>query len=326
MGRLEGVDLARVLERLPSGVVIVDADNSVRYANRVARHLFRPSHIRAEAPLPDVPSDPQLHELARRLFASGSVDEATVKLRESTFTVSGVLDERERIGTLIIDDVSMRSRRARSGEDFVVNLSHEILAPIAAIAGAAQVLKHGAKDDPPARERFIDHIAVAAERLTSAATALLTLARAEAGLGGPRLALVRLRPLLDDVAGGKDDVSVTCPQNLAALGDADLVRQAVGIVVENARRHTDAGVGITVDETGHMVAVTIVDRGGGILPENLDRVRDRFFTTEDADAQGYGVGLSIAERAMAVLNGTMEIASDPAGTRVRLELPAARLL
>jgi hypothetical protein len=45
------------------------------------------------------------------------------------------------------------------------------------------VLQDGAKNDPVALDRFLGHIAAATERLTSTATALLVLAKAEARLG-----------------------------------------------------------------------------------------------------------------------------------------------
>jgi two-component system, OmpR family, sensor kinase len=73
------------------------------------------------------------------------------------------------------------------------------------------------------------------------------------------------------------------------------------------------------------LAVYITDHATGILPENLQSVTERFVTGE-GDSVGYGVGLSIAVRAVRVLGGTLELASDRAGTQARLQLPSARLL
>ena len=72
--------------------------------------------------------------------------------------------------------------------------------------------------------------------------------------------------------------------------------------------------------------VVVVDRGAGILPENLERVTERFFSGAGRDSGGYGIGLSIAVRAAEALGGALELASDRAGTRARLKLPSARLL
>jgi two-component system phosphate regulon sensor histidine kinase PhoR len=324
--KLASEQLAEILERLPTGVVVVDRAGAVRYANTASHRHLHPGRIRIGEPLPDNTTDPPLGQLTKRLFRHRLLRNEAVRIGDETFTVAGVVDRHELLASLVIEDVTTGFRRLRSEEDFAVNASHEILGPVAAIAGAAQVLQDGAKDDPEARDRFLTHISDASERLTSVATALLVLARAEAGLGGPRLELVPVRPILEDVGRGKDDVTVTCPENIGVLADADLFRQAVTMLVENARRHSREGVGITGAEVGQMVAVDVVDRGAGILPENLERVTERFFSSEGRDSGGYGIGLSIAVRAAEALGGALELASDRAGTRARLKLPSARLL
>ena len=313
------------LRTLPTGVVVVDEDHTLRYANGSATRLLYSASVRVGGRLPDTPLGRSLRDLVDRVFRVGLVHEAALVVGDLILAAEGRVNRPEGLGTIVLDEVSGRIRRNRSEEDFVVNASHEILGPIAAIAGAVEVLQNGAKDDPAARDRFLGHIATAAQRLTSTASALLDLARAESGLGGPRLELVPLGPVLEDVSRGKDDVTANCPDSVAVLANVDLLRQAIGILVENARRHTRDGVRVTVDETGKMVAVNVVDRGGGILPENLERVTDRFFSTE-GDSHGHGVGLSIVARAAKVLGGTLELSSDPSGTQARLHLPSARLL
>ena len=324
--RLRAEELADILDRLPAGVVVVDRDGVVRYANTTAQRHLHPARLRIGHPFPEGTADPPFAELTRDLFRHRVLSEKAVRIGDDTFAVAGTVDRHEVLASLVIEDVTRGVRRLRSGEDFAVNASHEILGPVAAIASAAQVLQDGAKDDPQARDRFLTHISQASEQLTSVATALLVLARAEAGLGGPRLELVRVRPVLEDVSRGADDVTVTCPAKTGVLADADLLRQAVTILVENARRHSHEGVGITVSEAGQMVAVDVVDRGAGILPENLERVTERFFSGEGRDSGGYGIGLSIAVRAAEALGGALELASDRTGTRARLKLPSARLL
>jgi len=318
--------LVATLARLPTGVIVVDRDHTVRYANVAAARLLHSSSLRVGEQLPETPPGRSLRELADRLFAVGLVHEDAIQMGELTVDVGGTIDRHEDLCTIVLDELSGRMRRHRSEEDFVVNASHEILGPIAAIIGAVEVLQDGAKDDPVARDRFLAHIATAAERLASTATALLVLAKAEAGLGAPRLELVPLQPVLDELSRDKQDVSVNCPAKVGVLADSDLLRRAIGVLVENARRHTRDGVRITVDEAGDMVAVNVVDDGTGILPENLERVTDRFFSPDGADSGGYGVGLSIAARAAKVLGGTLELDSDRTGTHARLRLPSARLL
>jgi signal transduction histidine kinase len=326
LSRLPEEALVNVLDRLPNGVIVVDEREIVRYTNATARTLLTPFRVRVGSGLPETPSwDPSLHELWSRVFRLGLLRDVVLPVEGRTLRLSGVVDRHDHLATLVFDDISARARRLRTEEDFAVNVAHEILSPIAAIAGAAQVLQDGGKDDPDARERFIGHIAAASERVTMTATAMLVLARAENGLGGPRLELVPLRGVLEEIRRGREDVSVSCPEKVAVLADVDLLRQAISVLVENARRHSPAGIGITVDDGGETVAVNVVDQGSGILPENLERVTDRFFSA-GGDSRGYGVGLSIAVRAAKVLGGTLDVSSDRSGTSARLQLPSARLL
>ena len=321
--KLSRETLVGVLDRLPTAVLVVNPRREVRYANLAAQRVLHSHVVRTGALLPE-PSP--LAAVVQRVFDAGVVRDVSITTDGRTLRVSGTADRAGGLAALTLEDVSLRSRRARSDEDFVVNASHEILSPIAAIAGAVQVLQDGAKEDPEARDRFLAHIATASERLTSTAQALLALAKAEAGLGGPRLELVPLQGMLDEVSRGKDDVTVTCASQVGVLGDADLLRQAVGTLVENARRYSAAGVEITVAEDGNVVTVDIVDHGDGILPENLERATNRFFTADGRDSGGFGVGLSIAERAAKAIGGTLELSSSRTGTRARLRLPSARLL
>jgi two-component system phosphate regulon sensor histidine kinase PhoR len=324
--RLRAEELADILERLPAGVVVVDRHGALRYANTAAQRHLHPARVKIGEPLSDITADPPFEELTHQLFRHRVLPNDAVRIGDETFAVAGAVDRHEVLASIVIEDITTGARWRRSEEDFAVNASHEILGPVAAIAGAAQVLQDGAKDDPQARDRFLTHISDASERLTSIATALLVLARAESGLGGPRLELVPVRPILEDVGRGMDDVTVTCSEKIGVLADADVFRQAVTILVENARRHSKEGVGITVAEEGQMVAVDVVDRGAGILPENLERVTERFFSGAGRDSGGYGIGLSIAVRAAEALGGALELASDRSGTRARLKLPSARLL
>jgi len=324
VSKLSEEALAGVLVRLPSAVVVVDVHDRIRFANVAVRRLWHPTIIRRGATLAET-SAPVFTDLVNTAFDVGLVHRKEVAVGEHTYAVTASLDRPSMLVTLLIEDVSVRSRKNRSAEDFLVNASHEILSPIAAIAGAIQVLQDGAKDDPVARERFLGHIAAASERLTSAATALLVLAKAEAGHGGPRLELVPLSPVLEDITEAKGGVNVFCSSDVAVLADASVLRQAVATLVDNARRHS-ASVSVDVGEADGMVSIDVVDGGSGILPENLERVTDRFFSAGGRDSGRYGVGLSIADRAAKVLGGTLELASDRKGTLARLKLPSARLL
>lgn len=323
-------ELEWILDWLPSGIVAVDSDLIIRYFNLAAQRHFHPTPLRIGAPLPDLGfEEERLRPLVSALFAHGVAGTRELRCENGqTFVFDGVMSSHAGRAILRLDDVTARTRRLRAGRDFIVNAAHEFLSPLTAIAGASAVLQDGAKEVPETRDRFLAHIADAANRLISVSRALLVLARAEAGVEPPRLELVPLLPLLEEVSSaGADGASVRCPSDAAVLADVDLLRAVLTNLVENAKRHGRGEIELLVDHVGsRTVAIDIVDRGGGILPEYLELITERFVSAAGRDSGGFGIGLSIAARAADVLGGTLKVDSSAEGTRMRLELPSALLI
>jgi len=108
-----------------------------------------------------------------------------------------------------------------------------------------------------------------------------------------------------------------------ACGQSDL-EQVFLNVLTNAREATPAGGKITVavEPSTDVLKVSIRDTGSGILPENLPRVLEPFFTTKP---HGNGLGLPICRTILWEIGGTIGIESQPGqGTRVDLTFPQAR--
>ena len=108
-----------------------------------------------------------------------------------------------------------------------------------------------------------------------------------------------------------------------ACGQGDL-EQVFLNVLTNAREATPAGGKITVavEPSTDVLKISILDTGSGILPENLPRVLEPFFTTKP---HGNGLGLPICRTILWEIGGTIGIESQPGlGTRVDLTFPQAR--
>jgi signal transduction histidine kinase len=83
-------------------------------------------------------------------------------------------------------------------------------------------------------------------------------------------------------------------------------------------------VEVGVAPVAHGVRVTVADTGPGIPPEELPRVKERFFRGRAA-REGTGLGLALAEELVKSHGGTLEIASDGrSGTQAAFFLPGKR--
>lgn len=325
--------LTRLLERLQDGVVTVNRELEVEFANEAARRLLGRRDLATGDPLPDPWQELSLRRLAAGLFAPGArVAQARFAPRDDrTYGVVGLPARREaETAILVLTDVSESERRERAEREFVTNAAHELRTPLAAITGAVEVLQQGAKETPVERDRFIAHIEREAARLGRLTKALLVLARAQTQQEAPRLAPVELAPLLREVAASLHPakgvgVDVECPAGLTAHADRDLVEQALANLAANAVKHTERGlVTLRARDGRAVVLVEVVDTGPGMSPDELERMFDRFYRGGRRDADGFGLGLAIARQSVRALGGRIEVDSAPGrGTTVRMVLPAA---
>jgi len=320
----------RVLTQLPQGVVLVDPKLTIDYVNPAAERLLG---VGPGDPLPDPWPEFSLRDLATSLFGSDPPAGGTLLETEHTFLwIQGLPPSTAETAILIVEDVTERERARKSEREFVENAAHELRTPLAAIVSVMDVLESGAKDIPEVRDRFLKHIRVHSERLSQLATSLLVLARLQTGVEQPRMTVVPVRPLLEEVAGRLDladgvEVSVQAAAEIGTLADRDLLRQAIANVAENSAKHTRSGeIVLEARQNGTMTEIEIRDTGPGMSDEEQARAFHRFFRASNG-TDGFGLGLAIAEEAARAIDGTIELESETGrGTRVRLAVPSAKII
>jgi two-component system sensor histidine kinase ResE len=325
--------LRLLLERLHEGVLTIDQDLVVHFANAEARRLLGGRLAEGDA-LPEPWQGFALREFAQSLFdEQASVTQVHVSPDEQhAYGVVGIPSQPETDwALLVVDDLTEQERRELAEREFVSNAAHELRTPLTTIIGAVEVLQAGAKEDPDERDRFLGHIEREAERLARLARAMLTLARAHSGQEQPRAEPVELAPLLREVAAdlrprGGVTVGVEAPDGLAVEVNRDLLEQALRNLAENAAKHTARGsIVLRAHGARDAVALEVEDSGPGISSEVQRHVFDRFYRGE-RDSEGFGLGLAIVRESVRTLGGRIELDSSPgAGTLFRIVLAPARV-
>ena len=322
-----------LLEGLHEGVLAIDQDLVVHYANAEARRLLG-GRLAEGDPLPEPWSGFGLRDFAQSLFDERARP-AQVHVtpdENHAYGIHGIPSQPETDWALVvIDDLTEQERRELAEREFVANAAHELRTPLTTIIGAVEVLQAGAKDDPAERDRFLGHIERESGRLARLARAMLTLARAHSGQEQPRAEAVRLAPLLREAAAELRphegvSIDVEAPDGLSAEASPDLLEQALRNLGENAAKHTARGsVVLRAYERGDSVIVEVEDSGPGISPEVQRHVFDRFYRGE-RDADGFGLGLAIVRESVRTLGGRIELDSSPGqGTVFRIVLARARV-
>ncbi len=338
--------LETVVHELPVGVIVFTSGGAIELANRPALEILGVGREELAALAERQPwrmfardgRELELHE--RPMFQALSAGAPTFVERfrierpnggRLTVELSAV-PFREPDGAdsvvVTIQDVTEREALERAERDFVTNAAHELQTPLAAIVSAVEVLQAGAKERPEDRDRFLQHIAEASDRLRQLTGALLLLARVEIG-ERVRTEVVALAPVLERIASSaprQREVRVECGDEVAVIANRTLLEQALANLADNAIKHTHGTVAIVAELDGERVRIAVRDSGHGISDADRARVFERFYRGEGVTQGGSGIGLAIVAAVARALGSELELESSQAGTSVALVLPAARLV
>ncbi len=196
------------------------------------------------------------------------------------------------------------------------SVSHDLRTPLAAILASASSLQEFSDSfDAETRRDLATTIREEAERLDHAVADLLSMTRLEAGALNLRQAAFNVPEVVRRAVkrrGGRNILFVIDPALPEAFGDPLLFEQALGNVVENARRYApaDAAVAISAAPEGDFVRVEVRDEGPGLADGEAQKIFDRFYRGgSSANIAGTGLGLSITKRLMEAMDGSVAAAN-----------------
>lgn len=245
-------------------------------------------------------------DLARRVPEPGSRDEIAALARTTNETLT------------VLEASVERQRR------FVADASHELRSPIASLRTQLEVAE--------AHPELLDLPGAVADtvRLQVLAADLLLLARLDAG-EKPGSATVELGALVREEvsqrAGDRIAVRVEVPEGGAfeVNGSRGQLSRVIGNLLDNAQRHAEASVAVSVAADGRGVRVEVRDDGAGVPEEERERIFERFVRLDDArsrDDGGAGLGLAIARDVASRHGGTLTVhRAAEGGAAFRLWLP-----
>ncbi len=274
--------------------------------------------------------------LAASYFLARSAVEPIVELTEAMRGIgSDRLDRRlawtdrvDEVQTLAatFDAMLARLQEAFARErQFISDASHELKTPLTVINANAQMLQRWADRDETIRRESLEAIIDESGQLAQMVNGMLLLAKADSGDAIPKEPLV-LDSVVADVVAHLDDRAQRKGLRLdyfpngtpsIVLGDANLLRQVVTNLTDNAIKFTAAGtVGIAIAQGETTATISVIDTGPGIDDAQADLLFNRFFrsdTSHTRSIEGTGLGLAIVRSIVRIHGGTVSARSRPEG-------------
>jgi two-component system OmpR family sensor kinase len=221
-----------------------------------------------------------------------------------------------------------------SQKNLLHSVSHELRTPIARLEFAMALLTQRAEraGDPELAKRIVAMEGDLAE-LNGLVNELLSMSKLD-DAQGPQRALFEVEPLLRECVGA---LHPRPPQLRTAFGpilgsldgDRRLLSRALGNLLRNAQKYAAGEVLLEARRDGGIVEIAVEDDGPGIPEDERERVFEPFYRLDrsrDRATGGFGLGLSIARKAVVLHGGSLIVeTSRLGGARFLMRLPDGML-
>jgi signal transduction histidine kinase len=242
--------------------------------------------------------------------------------------------ELSRSATRLADARARERALDRSRRELVAWVSHDLRTPLAGIRALAEALEDGVVDDSDTVSQYYTSLRVQADRLSELVDDLFELSRTQAGVLHLEFERVSLGDLVSDALasaaplaaakGVRLEGRLDGPAPELAVSSRDVLR-AMRNVLENAIRYTPSDGTVTLEAGAdrECAYVNVVDTGGGISADDLDRVFDVAFRGDPArrPGEGAGLGLAIARGIMEAHHGDISVCNRNGGACFTMRLP-----
>ena len=187
----EHARLAAVLDQMTDGVLIVDLQGRIQFANPASKRLFETVDP-INRSIVEVVRHHQLVEAWRRCQQTNELQSESIEIpaRRQFLQLVVIPDTRTSGSLLLVQDLTRVRRLETVRRDFISNISHELRTPLASLKALTETLQNGALSDPEAGPRFLSRIVTEVDALTQMTQELLDLSRIELGQVGLNLASI----------------------------------------------------------------------------------------------------------------------------------------
>ena len=212
----------------------------------------------------------------------------------------------------------------------VHTITHELRTPLTAIIGYTALMEKG--NDADKKEQYVRNIRQSSDRMREMLNTLLSFFRLGNGKEQPNFSPCRISAITHiletefmPIAMNKGlALIITNQTDTIVLTDKERILQIGNNLLSNAIKFTEnGGVSLTTDYDNDVLKLIVKDTGTGMTEEEQQRVFGAFERLSNAAAKdGFGLGLSIVQRIVTMLGGTIRLESEKGkGSRFTVKIP-----
>ncbi|QCD43395.1 hybrid sensor histidine kinase/response regulator [Duncaniella dubosii] len=217
-----------------------------------------------------------------------------------------------------------------SRKKVVHTITHELRTPLTAIIGYTSLMEKG--NDADKKEQYVRNIRQSSERMREMLNTMLSFFRLDNGKEQPNISPCRISAITHiletefmPIAMNKGlALTITNQTDTVVLTDKERILQIGNNLLSNAIKFTEnGGVSLTTDYDNGVLKLIVKDTGTGMTEDEQQRVFGAFERLSNAAAKdGFGLGLSIVQRIVSMLGGTIQLESEKGkGSRFTVEIP-----
>ena len=226
----------------------------------------------------------------------------------------------------ILHDVSALDEFARSKDQYLLNVAHELQGPLASWRASLDLLiEDYATVSPRDLGVMLRNLQRNALKFQGLVETLVDIGRMQAGRFNVRPTMIRFNQLILDslsqiepllqIKGQQLVLNIACVPACTVLADRQRIIQVIVNLLKNASKYgpEDQSINFSAYQDGGFVLIEVTDHGPGISIEDQEQLFKRFYRAKRVEEEGAGIGIGLA-----LVKGIVEAHGGQVGVRSRL--------
>lgn len=245
-------------------------------------------------------------------------------------------EQRVEGAVLLLINETEKVEREQLRREFSANVSHELMTPLTAVSGFAEIIRNGMVRQEDV-QKFAGRIYDEAQRLIALIEDTIRVSQLDEGETPYDWEELDVCQVVRDVCGRLKEIADKKNVHFYIDGDKTMlysVRPILDEIIYNLcdngikYNKEDGTVSIHLRDLGKQVEIRVKDNGIGIPAEDQKRVFERFYRVDKSHSKeigGTGLGLSIVKHGVGFLGGTLDLVSEIGrGTEITMTFPKKR--